>query len=315
MFQSLLIPLDGSNAAEHALPIALSLGRRCNAALQIIRVHLPAWIMDPESGWYDETIDQELRAGEQDYLDTVVQRLRAVNDIPVSSVLESGFVVDTLHNHAVASGNDLVVMTTHGYGPVARYWLGSVADALVRKNSVPIFFVKPNESAVELSDEQAFKHVIIPLDGSPLSEQILGPAMMLASAMRAEITLLRIVSRSIEYEPNSDRGRGIRPGLLEQLKKIENQEKARAEQYLDELAEKLRVEGRIVQKRVSSHAQPAAGILEDASRVGADLIALATHGRGGLKRLLLGSVTDKVLRGASIPLLVYRPVGEQSVPE
>ena len=82
------------------------------------------------------------------------------------------------------------------------------------------------------------------------------------------------------------------------------------EEYLDQLAARLRAGSLSVQTRVVSHIRPATAILDDASSNGADLIALATHGRGGLKRWLVGSVADKVVRGRYTPVLVYRPVGE-----
>jgi nucleotide-binding universal stress UspA family protein len=203
-------------------------------------------------------------------------------------------------------------MTTQGRGPVARFWLGSVADALVRQSTIPILFVRPAESEADLAQEPAFRRVLIPLDGSQLAEQILEPATALAAATKAEVTLLRVVQQlsPASYDPESSRISGIRPALLKQLQDVDRQERTRAEEYLDQLAERLRSRSLIVHTRVVSHLRPATAILDDASTNGVDLIALATHGRGGLKRLLVGSVADKVLRGATTAVLMYRPVGE-----
>jgi nucleotide-binding universal stress UspA family protein len=92
---------------------------------------------------------------------------------------------------------------------------------------------------------------------------------------------------------------GIRPALLTQLQDVDCQERTGAEEYLDQLAEGLRSRSLIVHTRVVSHIRPATAILDEASTHGVDLIALATQGRGGLKRLLVGSVADKVLRSAT----------------
>lgn len=312
MYHSLLVPLDGSAAAEHALPMGASLARRFGAALQIVRVHVPVGSVHGEHGWYDEIADREIRESGQAYIDAVIQRLAAVGNSFLSSALLDGTVASAINRHAVATGVDLIVMTTHGRGPMARFWLGSVADSLVRQTSIPILFVRPQEAEADLTHEPLFERVQIPLDGSPLAEQILEPAVALAAAMQAEITLLRVVQQltPASYDSDSSRVSGIRPALLKQLQEVDRQEWTRAEEYLDQIAERLRSRSLRVQTRVVSQVRPATAILDDASTHGTDLIALATHGRGGLKRLLVGSVADKVLRGTTTSVLVQRPVGE-----
>jgi nucleotide-binding universal stress UspA family protein len=96
---------------------------------------------------------------------------------------------------------------------------------------------------------------------------------------------------------------------------LHRQESVEAQAYLDRIAERLRAQSLTVQTRVVGHDKPAAAILDDAQKNAVDLIALATSGRGGLKRLLLGSVADKVVRGAVTPVLVYRPVDKSAPAE
>jgi nucleotide-binding universal stress UspA family protein len=312
MFRSILVPLDGWPAAEHALPTALSLARRFEATLTIVHVYAPVWGAYGDGGLYDAIVDRELRAAMQAYLDEVTQRLAAVTNVPVSSVLLDGLVAGAINHHAIESGVDLVVMTTQGRSPVARFWLGSVADRLVRQLTIPMLFVRPQDAGVDLTQEPKFGRMLIPLDGSQLAEQILDPATAISAATNAEVTLLRAVQQFTPDSCGPDSGRvsGIRPALLTQLQEVDRQEWKRAEDYLDQIAERLRTRSLTVQTRVISHVRPAIAILDDATTHGVDLIALATHGRGGLKRLLVGSVADKVLRGAITPVLVYRPVGE-----
>lgn len=312
MYRSILVPLDGSAAAEQALPTALSLARRFEAALKLVHVHAPVWGAYGEGGLYDAIVDRQLREEMQAYLDGVIQRISEVTTVSVSSVLLDGLVAGAINRHAAESGADLVVMTTHGRGPVARFWLGSVTDALVRQSTIPMLFVRPGESEVDLTYDPVFGRMLVALDGSQLAEQILEPAAALAGATKAEVTLLRVVQQwTLDSNVlHSRRMSGIRPALLTQLQEVDRQEWQRAEDYLNRLTERLRQRSLNVQTRVISHVRPATAILDDASAHGVDLIALATHGRGGLKRLLVGSVADKVLRGATTPVLVYRPVGE-----
>jgi nucleotide-binding universal stress UspA family protein len=198
---------------------------------------------------------------------------------------------------------DLVVMTTHGRGPLSRAWLGSVADQLVRSLAVPILLVRPRETASELRGEPALRHILIPLDGSALAEQMVRPAVALGTVMQADYTLFQVVPhvRLPGFDPTgSELSETTEPPLL-------GQHRREAEYYLDQIADGLRAQGRRVQTRVVVHPHAAAAILEEVQARGIDLLALATHGRGGLPRLLLGSVADKVLQGAAIPVLLYRP--------
>jgi nucleotide-binding universal stress UspA family protein len=308
--------LDGSPFGEHALPLALSLARRQGAALQVVHVHVPLVGMYGELGaFYDESLDRELMESEQAYLDAVVNRLAAAADVSLSTALLDGPAPDAIARRAAATGADLLIMTTHGRGPLARFWLGSVADALVRQATIPVLLVRSQESAPDLAREHALRRILIPLDGSDLAEQVLEPALALGAAAQAEYTLLRVVKpmTPASYDPASGRVSELRESLLKQLQSLDRQQWAEARDYLERPAERLRARSLTVQTHVVSHEQPAAAILDYASTRGADAIALATHGRGGLKRLLLGSVADKVLRGATIPVLVYRPV-DRSAP-
>ncbi len=312
MYGSLLVPLDGSTAAEQALPMALSLARRFQAAIHVVLVHVPIGGIYGETGFqYDGTLYDAMREQDRAYLDSIAQRLSTAQISPHSTLLD-GPVARKINEYASATGVKLIVMTTHGRGPLARLWLGSVADALVRQSSIPILFVRPHEGEADLTKEPLIERLHIPLDGSELAEQILEPALALAAAAQAEITLIRVVQQLAPASNEIAKGNvsWIRPALLMRMNELDRRERATAEEYLERLAEQLRPRTSRVQTRVVSQVSPATAILDDASAHGADLIALATQGRGGLKRLLVGSVADKVLRGATIPILLQRPVGE-----
>jgi nucleotide-binding universal stress UspA family protein len=252
---------------------------------------------------YDDRVDRQLREQEQGYLESVVKRLKAASPIPVTWALRDGLIADGICEQVTASSADLIVMTTHGRGPLSRFWLGSVADSLVRRATVPVLLVRPQETAPDLTQESVFRHVFVPLDGSPLAEQVLEPAMTLGQLFGADLTLLRIVKPVLfaGHDPTLLRDQAPGQPATEQLQ-------AEARAYLEGVAERMRAQSLRVQTRVITNTQPAVAILEQSLEPPDGVIALATHGRGGLTRALLGSVADKIVRGATMPVLVCRPL-------
>ena len=144
MYHSILVPLDGSEFGEHALPHALSIAERAGATLQLLRVHVPvAPLYGGSELAADVALDATVREQENDYLGGVHKRLTGVPGVPATPVLLDGPVAEAIHDQAVASRTDLVVMATHGRGPWSRLWLGSVADKVIRGATVPVLVHRP----------------------------------------------------------------------------------------------------------------------------------------------------------------------------
>jgi nucleotide-binding universal stress UspA family protein len=217
----------------------------------------------------------------------------AVLDDPVAGALQT---------YAVAHDIGLVVMTTHGRGAFSRFWLGSVADTLVRCAPTPILLIRPHEIPPDLAQQPEIKHILIPLDGSALAERILPPATALGALMGAAFTLLHVIALDAAgYATDWPTARS-EAGALAALR-------ADAQTYLDRVAERLGAQSLVVHTAVIG-GHPAPAILEYARDHAIDLVALATHGRSGAARIVLGSVADKTLRGATTPILLYRPPKE-----
>lgn len=306
MYRTILVPLDGSTFSEQALPLAVGIARSAGAALRLVHVHNPVVTPDFAEGMAASaafpSLDEAARVHERAYLDRLVQRLRGVAEAPVSCVLLDDPIAASLDAEAQARQAGLIVMTTHGRGAFNRFWLGSVADQLLRRSTTPILLVRPQEAAPDLRRPPKLQRLLVPLDGSPLAEGILAPAQALGKVSDAEYTLLQVL------DPLLPAGRdaegfvvsGLAPAAMKELK-------AQAEGYLAGIAGRMQARPEAVQRRVVVGTQIAETILEQAGALSADAIAIATHGRGGWRRLLLGSVADKVVRGANVPVLVYRP--------
>jgi nucleotide-binding universal stress UspA family protein len=314
MFRTILTPLDGSTFGEWALPMALAIARRSVASLSLLHVVPPPATLYSENALFIEDSDLESYVREHQrsaslyYLGAVAKRLKGLAAPGAAQVVVEGEVRDAIRSQAELGRADLVVMTTHGRGPLGRLWLGSVADELVRALPMPVLLARPKDGAPDLEREAGLKRILIALDGSGLAEQVLAPAAEIGRLTGAELLLLRVV-RPItltEYGWSGPSAVYLTQAIGE-LNEWEKRQCESAEKYLEATAAPLRAHSLAVRTRVVVEEQPAVGILQEAQRGDADLIALATHGRRGLSRFFLGSVADKVVRGGRLPVLLVRP--------
>jgi nucleotide-binding universal stress UspA family protein len=305
MNHNILVPLDGSGFAEQALPLALDLARREGASLDLVQVHELYALNDPHAGWlpYDAATDALFREQERAYLADLGGRLAGLAAVGVTTAVLDGFPADGILERAQATRPGLVVMTTHGRGPVSRAFLGSVTDEVVRRAPVPVLLVRPREETVDLSREPPLRRVLVPLDRSAEGKRILGPARELCRLTGASATLLHVVESARAPLPRG----AAAPPVPDGRPAVEGQERAAAA-YLEKVAGWLRDRVPAVRTRVVLGRSAAAVILEEAGAY--DLVALATHGRRGVRRLLLGSVADKVIRGSATPVLLSGPSSE-----
>lgn len=302
-FASILVPLDGSPLAEQALPIAVAIAERARCRIKLVLVHQPLILVEPGPDY--AKIELAMQKADREYLRSVVARLRERLGRALSSAVLRGPTVQTLAKYVRELGTDLVVMTTHGRGGLQRAWLGSVTDQLIRTSEVPILVVRPREgrtaeSAVDLGE------ILVPLDGSPLAEAVLEPAAAVARLWDGEISLVQVVHPVVL---DSAQVLPFPAGYSAEATAILRES---AQDYIRDVAERLRDSG----VKASGVAVVGGGVadtlinLARPERVG--LVAVATHGRGGLRRLTLGSVADKLVRAAEVPVLVVRPAARRS---
>jgi len=302
-FRSIVVPLDGSKLAEHALPVAAVIARAARASLRLVLVHrLPPPPTDKASAKLYVSVDLAVRKSERGYLRGFAARLRETWGLKVTTVSPTGPVAETLAAWIEDVEADMVVMTTHGRGAIERALLGSVADRLVRTLEVPIVLLRPEpgEPAPPATLDWSPREIVVGLDGSRLAEAALPPAVELARLFRVPLTLVQVVQPLVVV---SDPPLPFPTGYDEQITESIRRE---AQDYLDSVAEQLRKDGLEVRGVVTMGLNVAGTLLELAPER-AGLLAIATHGHGGLKRALVGSVADKLVRAASVPVLVVRP--------
>jgi nucleotide-binding universal stress UspA family protein len=308
MYNNIVVPLDGSPFAEHALPLALAIAARAQAEVRLALVHVPVALpYDGGTLMFDAGLDMSLRDQETTYLADLATRLAGISHVKVSHFLLDGPIADTLRGFVETVRGDLVVMTTHGRGPLSRFWIGSVADQLIRHLPGRLLLIRPTDEPTDFARPPALRRILIPLDGSDFSEQMIKPALAFGTLMDAEYTLVRVINPIVphfesRYADHATVDFGVR--LEHQLDRLQKQVRIDAEAYLERVAVPLRSRSFTVRTLVVSHAQAPVAILELARSLPADIIALKTHGRYGISRLVMGSVADKVVRGASVPVLL-----------
>ena len=307
MFKKILVPLDRSSLAEQALGQATAIARKSNAGIDIILVHQPI----PYAGfsdipWYGDQWKEELT-----YVEGIATELEKGSGVFTTFAVPKGDVVDEICKRALDVDADLVVMTSHGRTGLSRVWLGSVADGVIRHSKVPVLMLRPPASKKDVEAAHGlFKHLVITLDGSTLSEEILSPALALARGADARVTLLRVVQPVPMLIPDAAIPFAYTPPMPDPA--VTKTLAGEAKEELDASVRRIRAQGFKADCEVVVSPRVAQSILEFAESRGADMIALSTHGRGA-SRLIVGSTADKVIRASNLPVLLQRPVGVRNV--
>lgn len=297
VYRSILVPLDGSSLAEQALTIATTLAERVEAELHLVHVHAPA-VVDEFAP--PASIDGAARTTAERYMHDTAYRLRLTHGGAVSATVLDGSAAASIVTHAAATGADLIVMSSHGRTGASRFWLGSVADAVIRSAAMPVLLARGRVGAGPSSEEPLFSRVLVPLDGSPVAEEAIPDAIALAALCAGHVHLLRVEEAAedlrasvwvlAQHEPDD---------LPDRLR--------RADHYLQTVLARFDLQWAPATRSAEARAGHHVGetIAAVATEHDIDLIAMTTHGRGA-SRILLGSVADKIIRGTGCSLLLTR---------
>lgn len=310
MFRSILVPLDGTRFAEAALPVAARLARTARGRLHLLMAHrpTPALVGPGEIAAPDPGLDRALLEQEEHYLAGVSASAGQAGVGTVTLAQAVGPAGDAICEEADRIEADLIVMASHGRSGLGRFWLGSVSTHVIREAGVPVLLVHPNRAECSLQHDSG-AGILVALDLSGFAEAILEPVVDLAHLLQAHITLLHVV------EPNYHPVDPAVPFPLDQDSTVTEIRRADAQRRLDEIADRVRARGLCVSARVAVAANAAEEVMENLAAPKYDLLALTTHGAGGMRHLLMGSLADKLIRSAEKPVLVLRPWRPSEVPQ
>lgn len=287
MMERILVPLDGSVTAEAALAYVELLPSRRVRLLQV-ESDTQGPLLVSESEWEAWRSAREADAGA--YLEQAGERLRQQGRA-VESAVAFGDPADWI----IASAGDaeLIVMTTHGRGAGGRALFGSVADRVARHAPVPTLLVRGHGAS---AGPPRVARVIVPLDGSALADRALPVAASVARDLGVPIHLLWVLDHDVVRST-------VEAGIAAARAYAGAQEDARhrAEENLEEQAQTLRNQDITASAEILT-GSPAVALLDAITST--DLVVMTTHGRSGVRRWLLGSVADKLVREAAAPVLL-----------
>jgi nucleotide-binding universal stress UspA family protein len=295
----MLIPLDGSKLAENVLPYARALAGALGLRIELLSVVESVDFARTTHAGHVRDLDPIIEAAVQEsrrYLEGVA---RSFTGSTATCFVEQGQPEDVIIERAAGDKETLIGMATRGRSGIHRWLMGSVAEKVLRGATNPLLLVRGNEEG-KSEGAATLKSIVVPLDGSKLAETVLPRAVELAKKLSLEIVLTRA------YQiPLSTYG-GAEAAYIPNPNALMNVVKEEAGAYLEAKVDELRQNG---VEKVSSILLLGSGADEiiDLARTTPDnLIAMCTHGRSGVKRWALGSVTEKVVRHSGDPVLVVR---------
>ena len=304
MYRRILVPLDGSTVAEQVLPYVRYLAGKLKIPVDLLVVvdvvGMTGSMETSNARNLDAFIAENVHRSEA-YLEKIGKTFTGVAS---SHMVIKGKPEEVVIEKAASDGDTLITMATHGRSGVDRWLLGSVAEKVLRVTTNPLLLVRATKEG-KSEGEKTIKRVIVPLDGSALAEKVLPHVTALAKEITFETVLLRaynlrqVISTFEDYIPDWD--------LLE----IQAREEAKA--YLQSKARELKAQGAIEVSSLALEKEPAREIIDLAAEPNS-LIAMCSHGHSGIKRWVLGSVTEKVVRHSSSPVLIIPAKSNPALP-
>ena len=301
MYRVIMAPTEGSDAERGAISVAAKLAQRFDADLHLVRVLVPPIITEAVPQIPPLKITRQALAYDRlrrpHKLEALATEVRAGGRIRVTTALQEGNLTQTLRDYAAEINADLIVMSSHSRGGLKRIDLGSVTDFLIRNTHIPVLVVKPDVSFIDEASDNTARRIVVPLDGSPLAEEVLPEVAVLAKQLNASVSLLRVLTADT-YSQKQVMQRGL-PWWDIAV--------AAANAYLTRTANYLAHLGVASTLDVVLSDDVARAILDYGKRTGANLIAIATSGAGGMSRFVFGTVADEVARRSETSVLVFHP--------
>jgi nucleotide-binding universal stress UspA family protein len=302
MYSKLLVPLDGSRFSEAILPYALTFAKTLHVPVDLLHVIEPERV-EVESARVarsNRMVEAELREINERYLTGVARSFGQT--VTVRAAVQMGNPPEVIVDRGAAEEGVLIAMSTHGRSGFRRWYLGSVTEKVLHASKDPLLIVRGKEQGASVVEEASLKTILVPLDGSPLAERVLPHVAAVARELKLKVVLMRVYSlAALTYTEDS-----IEEGSPIDVAALTDTLNSEVQRYLEVKAAELKDEGVQNISREMFVGDAAGKIVDLAHQVPDSLVAMCTHGRSGIKRWVLGNITDRVVRHCGSPVLVVR---------
>jgi nucleotide-binding universal stress UspA family protein len=297
MYKRLIVPLDGSKTAERALPYARALATALRIPVELLAVVDISAMSLQVAADKARYLDILIAEGEQSSRSYLAEMAALFKHVEVQCTVDRGRPAEAIVERAASDKDALITMATHGRSGVNRWLMGSVAEKVLRATQNPLLLVRAREGESSTRDPAALRSAIVTLDGSEVAEKVLPAIAEIARVLALEVILFRAYELPAsayygteEYLPNYD---ALKTEVADEVQR-----------YLTSQADALRTLGVVKVSTALVEGPGASEIIEYAQAHPNTLLAMCTHGRSGVKRWVLGSVTEKVVRHCDAPVLV-----------
>ncbi|MGB8908440.1 MAG: universal stress protein [Candidatus Cybelea sp.] len=287
MLKNFVVALDGSECALRALDLALMLAKGTSSKISVCSVADPAPAYGTGSPATIEEAVAQIHAHAKSVVDQALAKAIESGATATGIVLD-GEPVFEIVSYAKAIGADGIVAGTHGRSGLKRLFMGSVAEGVLRTASVPVFTVRA-EARVATN-----ARILVPIDGSSCSLEALDLAVGLAAQLDAEVIVCHVVDLARAATMSGGQAQLV-AGCLEELE---------AEGMAIVAAAKNHALGRVSISAQTADGAPVAEIVRLAAAIEPAFIVIGSHGRSGFNRLVMGSVTEGLVRSAPVPVMV-----------
>jgi len=278
MYEKILVPLDGSSAAQIVLPYAEEIAVKFRSDIILVSVsESKAVDIDHLYHSYLEHITEQVKAQLEEY--GIKKMPRVYHDALLGEPAEQ------ILKYADESNVSLITIASRGSSGRGPWLIGNIAAKVLRAAHKPVLLIRDAANRTALQEKRLVKKILVPLDGSKTGEAAIASTAALAQALEAELVMLQVLEPVATFSPI--------PGY--------------SETYLDGVGKPL-IERGLKTTNVVVNGSPAEQIIDYTEANSIDLIAMSTHGRSGIGRWVFGSVTDKVLHAGNKPVLVVPAV-------
>lgn len=298
MFTKIVVPLDSSRNAELVLPFVLEIASAFGSQLHLIQVLSDDSSENGANGiHYLSNIENSLH--------NELKKRNAARPVSVFRHILTGNPAGNILRFTDDNQIDLIALTNYGVSGEGAWAMGSVAYKIIQAGKQSVLVVKKPAAGI-INVKPQIKKLLVPLDGSTTGEAAIPSAQAIADSMNAELVLMRVVvPSSMQRDSFLSYTTEVLEELIKQAEKGQEERKTAAQSYLEQVKEKLAQDG-ISASGVVKLGYPPEQLFNYAETAGIDLIVMSSHGRSGISRWMMGSVTEKMLETGNTPILVVR---------